>query len=483
MSNYPVGQRPRSADSHSTLRLAALTAVVAGVMLLAAAAFVLSYPGIHAVALQAGVSPDLAKLYPVIFDAMLVVSGAAAMALRGAGWWSRCYAWVCLIALLAAVAIGDAVHATGTALPERALRIAVAITPWVLLLLAFGLLLTMLRHFRKSRSAVAARQEARAAADAGIGGRPTEANGTAANGTAANGTAAGRAPVTWATAGNAAIAAGAAGTAAIAAGPATGLAGTATATEARPMPPPRFGLDFWLGPRHNRAPTVDAPYGADGADTEADASHADPVSYGEETGYVHPDSYRDEGEYSPHGDSGGPGMGSGAAPLGQDASAGHTGNGDHSPQHDTLADTSGDDRPADAATQVDTEAQADGGAQADDGQPTAEADDGKPTAEAEDGKPAAEADDGKPAAEAEDGQAAAQADDGGQTVRADAAAQAAKPDDTAQAGEAGKAPAAAAAADGGPAGDSAQDEASTEPVATQGPALERVRSTPTRPED
>ena len=222
------------------------------------------------------------------------------------------------------------------------------------------------------------------------------------------------------------------------------------------MPPPRFGLDFWLGPRHNRAPTVDAPYGADGADTEADASHADPVSYGEETGYVHPDSYRDEGEYSPHGDSGGPGMGSGAAPLGQDASAGHTGNGDHSPQHDTLADTSGDDRPADAATQVDTEAQADGGAQADDGQPTAEAEDGK---------------------------AAAQADDGAQPVQADAAAQAAKPDDTAQAGEAGKAPAAAAAADGGPAGDSAQDEASTEPVATQGPALERVRSTPTRPED
>jgi len=86
MSNYPVGRRPRSADPHSTLRLAALTAVVAGVVLLAAAAFVLSYPGIHSVALQAGVSPNLAKLYPVIFDAMLVVAGAAAMALRGAGW-------------------------------------------------------------------------------------------------------------------------------------------------------------------------------------------------------------------------------------------------------------------------------------------------------------------------------------------------------------------------------------------------------------
>ena len=89
MSNYPVGQRPRSADPQSKLRLAALTAVVAGVVLLAAAAFVLSYSGIHQVALQAGVSPSLAKLYPVIFDAMLVVAGAAAMALRGAGWWSR----------------------------------------------------------------------------------------------------------------------------------------------------------------------------------------------------------------------------------------------------------------------------------------------------------------------------------------------------------------------------------------------------------
>src|SRR5262245_34913905 len=72
MSNYPVGRRPRAADPHSTLRLAALTAVAAGVVLLAAAAFVLSYPGIHAVALQAGVSPKLARLYPVIFDAMLV---------------------------------------------------------------------------------------------------------------------------------------------------------------------------------------------------------------------------------------------------------------------------------------------------------------------------------------------------------------------------------------------------------------------------
>ena len=324
MSNYPVGRRPRSADPHSTLRVAALTAVVAGVVLLAAAAFVLSYPGIHSVALQAGVSPNLAKLYPVIFDAMLVVAGAAAMALRGAGWWSRFYAWACLIVLLAAVAIGDAVHATGTALPERATRAAVAVTPWVLLLLAFGLLLTMLGHFRKSRAAVMARQEARAAAagHADTGSQPAQGNGTVA----------GRAAVTWATAGTAAIAAGAADTAgpvvapagpAVApGGAAAGAAGTATATEARPLPPQRFGLDFWLGPRQSQAPHIEAPYDADLVDAGEDVSHSDPVSYGVETGYVHPDSYRDEGEYSPHGDSGGPGTRPGPSRPGMRAPAG-----------------------------------------------------------------------------------------------------------------------------------------------------------------
>ena len=302
------------------LRLAALTAVIAGVVLLAAAAFVLSYSGIHHVALQAGVSSSLAKLYPVIFDAMLVIAGAAAMALRGAGWWSRFYAWACLIGLLVAVAIGDAVYATGTVLPVRATRAAVAITPWVLLLLAFGLLLTMLRYFRKARAAVVARQDARAAAavDAGTGGQPGETNGSqpgqansgqpgqANNGQPGetNGTAAERTVVTWS---------------------ASGAAGTAAAAEERPLPPPRSSLDMLLGPKPGQAPATEAPGEADAAGTgtgDGSGQAGDPVSYGEETGYVHPDSYRDEGEYSPHGDSGGPGSNGGPAYLGQDEPAG-----------------------------------------------------------------------------------------------------------------------------------------------------------------
>jgi hypothetical protein len=421
MSNYPVGRPPRSADPQSKLRLAALTAVIAGVVLLAAAAFVLSYSGIHEVALQAGVSPSLAKLYPVIFDAMLVVAGAAAMALRGAGWWSRFYAWACLILLLAAVAIGDAVHATNTALPERATRAAVAITPWVLLLLAFGLLLTMLRHFRKARSTVVARQEARAAAavEAGTSSQPAEANGTAA----------GRSAVTWAAAG--------------AAAPAVAAAGA----ESRALPQPLSALDMLLGPKVGQAPPIEAPYDAGDTGIDADASQGDPVSYGEETGYVHPDSYRDEGEYSPHGDSGGPGVDTGY--VSQDEPAG---DGDAAAQRGTAADNGAGDGPTDAGAQAGLASQPDAGAQAN--QPDAGAQANQPDAGAQPGQ-------------------AGQAESAPQEDEADAVAQ----ESAAQESQAD------AAADSVPAGEQAKDDADGEPAAAQSPGLERMRSTPTPPEE
>src|SRR5215813_712858 len=259
MSNDPVGRRPRSADLHSTLRVAALATVAVGVVLLAAAAFVLSYQGIHQIARQAGVSPGLAKLYPLIFDAMLVIAGAAALALRGASWWARCYAWASLLILLAALAIGNALHATGTTLPAQPTKAAVAVIPWVLLLMAFGLLLEMLRHFRTTRSA---------AAKAAAAGAASASSGVGVNGE--------RAAVTQA---------------------------ASSGGKLRELP--RVDLDTLLGPRGGQPPPIEITH-----DTGAgeNAGHqADPVSYGEETGYVHPDSYLAEGEYSPHGDTGGPG--------------------------------------------------------------------------------------------------------------------------------------------------------------------------------
>jgi hypothetical protein len=147
---------PRPPDGHGGFRLLAFVAVSVGLVVLAAAAFALSYAGVHAVALSAGVSPRLARLYPVIFDAMLVVACAAVLSLRGAGLPSRCYAWLSLLVLLAVVAGADALHATNTALPHQPAAAAVAVIPWALVLIGFGLLLTMLRHARLRKAAAAA---------------------------------------------------------------------------------------------------------------------------------------------------------------------------------------------------------------------------------------------------------------------------------------------------------------------------------------
>jgi uncharacterized protein DUF2637 len=302
MSNYSAGRGPHPADPHPRLRLAALTAVIAGVVLLAAAAFVLSYPGIHHLALRAGVHPGLAKLYPLIFDAMLVVAGAAALALRGARWWARAYAWFSLLLLIAALAAGDAVRTTNVVLPLQPTRAIAAVTPWVLLLLAFGLLLEMLRHFRRARTAGAQRGNSGQAAAAD---EPAEAGLAAANGSAAPGGAvagtesAARAPVTW--------------------------AGADGASAPRSLPAPRSGLDLLLGPREIEPPAMAAAPPDAGAATgeypgygehHDGGQYPDPVAYGPETGYVHPDSYRDpvglfagpDGAAGPAG-NGGPGSG------------------------------------------------------------------------------------------------------------------------------------------------------------------------------
>ncbi len=133
-------------EAPSALRVLGLVAVCVGLVGLAAATFVLSYSGIHAIALQAGISPRLARGYPLLLDAMLVVVLAALLSLRGAGVPSKVLAWLTLLALLAAAGGADALHAAKDKLPTRAAEITAAVLPWVLVFLAFVLLLAMLRH-------------------------------------------------------------------------------------------------------------------------------------------------------------------------------------------------------------------------------------------------------------------------------------------------------------------------------------------------
>jgi hypothetical protein len=118
------------------------------VIAVAAATFVFSYDGVHAIALLGGMSERLARYYPGLFDAVLVIACVAAVMLRDGRWWARLYAWAVVIVLLAAIGTTDVLHAMNYTLRHRPTEGIVAAAPIVAVLLAFSLLLTLLRQSR-----------------------------------------------------------------------------------------------------------------------------------------------------------------------------------------------------------------------------------------------------------------------------------------------------------------------------------------------
>jgi hypothetical protein len=118
------------------------------VIAVAAATFVFSYDGVHAIALLGGVSGQLARYYPGLFDAVLVIACVAAVMLRDGRWWARLWAWVVIILLLAAIGTTDVLHAMNYTLRHRVTEGVVAAAPVAAVLLAFSLLLTLLRQSR-----------------------------------------------------------------------------------------------------------------------------------------------------------------------------------------------------------------------------------------------------------------------------------------------------------------------------------------------
>jgi hypothetical protein len=121
------------------------------VVVVAAAVFVFSYDGVHAIALLGGMSTRLARYYPALFDAVLVIACIAVALLRGR-WWARLWAWLIVLVLLAAIGAADVLHAADYALRHRPTEEVVAGAPVVAVLLAFSLLLTLLRQPRRRRA-------------------------------------------------------------------------------------------------------------------------------------------------------------------------------------------------------------------------------------------------------------------------------------------------------------------------------------------
>jgi Protein of unknown function (DUF2637) len=156
-------------DAGRALRILALIAVAVGLAALTAAACVLSYSSVHHLAIQAGVHGRLAGVYPLIFDAILVVAGCSVLALRGAGLVSRLFSWLCMLVLLAALAAGGALRAEAVKIPHKIAALVAAIVPWALVLIGFGLLVALLRYARLRRLGKRNGQQRPT-----VNGRPTE---------------------------------------------------------------------------------------------------------------------------------------------------------------------------------------------------------------------------------------------------------------------------------------------------------------------
>jgi hypothetical protein len=147
-----------------TFRALGLGAVAVGLLVLTATACVVSYPAVHHLAGRIGISPTLATVYPVAFDAMLVVAAVSVLALRGAGLPSRLYAWLCLLVAVAGLAAASVAQVAGLRVPHRAGQIGAATIPFVLVLAGFGLLVALLRYARlRPRADGDARERAAAA--------------------------------------------------------------------------------------------------------------------------------------------------------------------------------------------------------------------------------------------------------------------------------------------------------------------------------
>lgn len=156
--NLPLPPSGQQTQVRAWPRRLANAAVAVAVAAVAAAAFVLSYSGVRAVAITGGVSVQLARFYPGVFDAVLVIACVAAILLRDGRWWARAWAWLVVVVLLAAIGATDVVHAMGYTLRHRPTEGVVAAAPVVAVLLAFSLLLALLRQSRTDTAGAGGRR-------------------------------------------------------------------------------------------------------------------------------------------------------------------------------------------------------------------------------------------------------------------------------------------------------------------------------------
>ncbi|MFI0355921.1 DUF2637 domain-containing protein [Actinomadura sp. 9N407] len=136
-------------------RSPALLAVAAGlaVTVLAAGAFVLTFDLLRDFAVAGRASRRWAPAYPIMVDALLVMTVLALIVARGARWWSRWLRGALLLLLVAGTAAISVQHALWGfgSLPRDPVRAGVAVAPHLMLIIAVWLWLRMIKQLRQAR--------------------------------------------------------------------------------------------------------------------------------------------------------------------------------------------------------------------------------------------------------------------------------------------------------------------------------------------
>ncbi|WP_433251162.1 DUF2637 domain-containing protein [Streptosporangium sp. CA-135522] len=136
------------------LRRTGIAVAGVGVAALTAAACVLSFDDLRALAVIGEADRSLAYLYPAAFDALLAIAMIGILLLRGGRRPVRLQAGVILTLLLVAAAAAEVVTALRIEVDVRRAAVVVAVAPWVTLALALWLWLLMIKHAAARRAAV-----------------------------------------------------------------------------------------------------------------------------------------------------------------------------------------------------------------------------------------------------------------------------------------------------------------------------------------
>lgn len=122
----------------STVHRPAVALALGVTLLLALAAFVLSFVALSDLAARSGVPAQLSWLWPLVVDGTIIASTGALVAMAGHDARARHYPWALLVAGSAISVAGNAVHAvlvSDTALPPVVAALVASVPPLALLAL------------------------------------------------------------------------------------------------------------------------------------------------------------------------------------------------------------------------------------------------------------------------------------------------------------------------------------------------------------